>query len=347
MDFNLHTVFPVEDRSYLALIKNKIKDIGQELLLGDTEIGKLNIIATELVTNLIKFGEHGREILIKPVVFSEVSGVEIVSIDKGSGAKDPVRMMEDGYSTAGTKGEGLGAIKRLSDEFDIYSQSTGTIVLARVFKKTKSLYPKTKEGFEVGGVMVAKIPETVCGDQWHYVTDDNGLSLAVIDGLGHGKEANEAAVEAINIYKENIKSETPDFIVDKIHSGLKKTRGAVGLIIHADNQKKNMIHCGVGNIGCKVISNYSMENAKSLILFNGILGLNVKRMNSTINIWDNTKTMVVHSDGLTSRWDLHKYPGILNRHPTIIAAVLYRDFNRRTDDITVVVARTKRAINYV
>ena len=49
--------------------------------------------------------------------------------------------------------------------------------------------------------------------------------------------------------------------------------------------------------------------------------------------------VVLHSDGLSSRWNLGTYPGLARRHPMLVAGVLYRDFGRRTDDAAVVVVR--------
>ena len=47
----------------------------------------------------------------------------------------------------------------------------------------------------------------------------------------------------------------------------------------------------------------------------------------------------MHSDGLTTHWTLERLPGLAARHPSLIAGVLYRDFKRGRDDVTVVVAR--------
>jgi hypothetical protein len=49
----------------------------------------------------------------------------------------------------------------------------------------------------------------------------------------------------------------------------------------------------------------------------------------------------MHSDGLSARWDLMSYPGLLRRAPGVIAAVLYRDMARTRDDATVIVARPR------
>ncbi len=50
----------------------------------------------------------------------------------------------------------------------------------------------------------------------------------------------------------------------------------------------------------------------------------------------------MHSDGLQTRWNLSTYPGLSRKHPTLIAAVLYRDYSRKRDDVTVVVLRQNR-----
>jgi hypothetical protein len=49
----------------------------------------------------------------------------------------------------------------------------------------------------------------------------------------------------------------------------------------------------------------------------------------------------MYSDGLKSSWDLKSYPGIWNKHPGLIAAILYRDFTRERDDVTVLVAKNR------
>ncbi len=47
--------------------------------------------------------------------------------------------------------------------------------------------------------------------------------------------------------------------------------------------------------------------------------------------------VVMHSDGVSARWDLARREGLLHRHPATVAAVLYRDHARGRDDATVLV----------
>jgi hypothetical protein len=49
--------------------------------------------------------------------------------------------------------------------------------------------------------------------------------------------------------------------------------------------------------------------------------------------------VLMHSDGLATGWDLDRYPGLAHAHPTLIAGVLFRDYWRQRDDVTVLVAR--------
>ena len=57
--------------------------------------------------------------------------------------------------------------------------------------------------------------------------------------------------------------------------------------------------------------------------------------------WGPGSLLVLHSDGLSNRWSLDAYPGLVMRHPSVIAAVLHRDFYRGRDDATVVVVKER------
>ncbi len=94
--------------------------------------------------------------------------VEICALDRGPGMQDASRSLVDGYSTAGSQGAGLGAVRRLADDFDIYSQpGKGTAVLARL--RPQAAGPVRSAVLEVAGVSVAMPGEQVCGDAWGVV----------------------------------------------------------------------------------------------------------------------------------------------------------------------------------
>jgi hypothetical protein len=93
---------------------------------------------------------------------------------------------------------------------------------------------------------------------------------------------------------------------------------------------------GVGNIAAVVRSE---SGNRHLVSHNGIVGHTLRKLQQFSVGWPDDALLIMHSDGLGSRWELAPYPGLAFRHPAIIAAVLYRDFTRGRDDVTVLVAR--------
>ena len=69
---------------------------------------------------------------------------------------------------------------------------------------------------------------------------------------------------------------------------------------------------------------------------NGTAGLEIRNLQEFTYGWDPRSVLILHSDGLNTRWTLEQYPGLIIRHPAIIAGTLYRDFRRGRDDVTVV-----------
>ena len=82
--------------------------------------GEVAIIATELANNLVRYGKDGR-FFVQPMQQPGWTCVQMLAVDSGPGIADLQRSMQDGVSTGGTPGTGLGAVRRLSDDFDIYS----------------------------------------------------------------------------------------------------------------------------------------------------------------------------------------------------------------------------------
>ena len=80
-----HTRYRIEDRSYLSIIKKEVGKAAGELGFSAQRIGRLDIIITELISNLVKYGERKRELLWKPFFYEGEGGIEILSIDAGGG----------------------------------------------------------------------------------------------------------------------------------------------------------------------------------------------------------------------------------------------------------------------
>ena len=86
---------------------------------------------SELVRNILKYAGTG-EICVRRVRKMGASGLEIEALDQGPGIADCEAAMQDHYSSGGTLGLGLPAVRRMLDEFFLESSpGPGTRVLAR------------------------------------------------------------------------------------------------------------------------------------------------------------------------------------------------------------------------
>ena len=339
MEFKAHVSFLLTDRSFLNIVKRDITRLVESYGFSLAETGKVNLIVSEMTSNLIKHNAEGGEILVKPIGINQ-AGVEILCLDNGPGMSDVTRMLEDGVSTAGTSGEGLGAIKRLSDEFDIYSaREVGTFILARLYKARQKPKVSDIKKFDVGVVMVPKAGETLCGDGGVMRESIGKCQILVTDGLGHGEFAHVASKSAGEAFLNNTNL-SPYEIIRNLHPALKHTRGAVGNVATIDMVHKTISYCGVGNIAGRIIN--GTEATKSIISYNGILGHNIPNTLHNHELpWSNNSTLILHSDGLKSKWDLTRYKDLLRHSPSLVAALMYKEFSRGTDDTMVLICRTR------
>lgn len=295
---------------------------------------RAGIVATELATNLVKHARDG-EMLIRLIRGRAGGQVELIAIDRGPGMTDPQRSMTDGFSTSGTAGTGLGAVRRLADAFELYSQQgRGTAVLARVNARRAASSPPP---ILTGGISVAMRGESVCGDGWQACDQPDGVLAVIADGLGHGLQAYEASSAAIASIDLRRRADLSDRL-RTMHDGIRHTRGAAAALAEILPERKLVKFAGVGNVSASIWQAGTVRHAVSQ---NGTLGHNVNHVREYSYPWELDSTMVMFSDGLASHWSLDDYPGLRQRHPTLIAAVLYRDFSRRRDDVTVVVARQR------
>ncbi len=283
---------------------------------------KVALAATELANNLLLHARGG-ELLIQSLGSGVTAAVELLAIDRGPGMSDISRCLSDGYSTIGTPGTGLGAVRRLANEFDIHSvPGGGTIVMARF---------GAKAALRFGAVSVAMSGEIECGDAWHMAADANGTSVMVVDGLGHGAFAAEAARACVAAFASG-PGDAPRDILQRAHRAMSKTRGGAAAVARLSNG--TLQYAGLGNItGCLV----SAERSHGLVSHNGTLGLNHRPAQQLEYPIAPGSLLIMHSDGLSARWNLKEHADLLRAHPAIIAGALYRDHGRDRDDATIVV----------
>jgi anti-sigma regulatory factor (Ser/Thr protein kinase) len=329
---------PVEDNSHTGEARRHATQLAASLGMNETEIGNVGLVVTEAAKNLLKHAGGGH-LALRPLREQGSAGVEMLAIDKGPGIGNVARGFQDGYSTAGTPGTGLGAISRLSTLHDIYSQpSQGTALLAQIWNRAAGSVLDTA-GFQVGAVSVAKSGEPVCGDAWGFLGHGRKDScLIVADGLGHGLLAADAARAAVRTAEDH-HGESGVPLMQSIHLALRPTRGAAVAFAEIDRDRKLLRYTGIGNIGGCILT--PSGKVQHLVSHPGTAGHETHKMAEFQYPWQAGSLLILHSDGLTSHWSLKGYPGLMDRHPSLIAAVLFRDFNRGRDDVTVAAVRER------
>jgi len=324
------TVVPVTEASQVGEARRRAARLADLAGLNDTDRGRVAIVVTELANNLVRHARGGGEILLR-VLDVDGGGVEVLALDRGPGMADVSACLRDGFSTGGTPGTGLGAVRRMSNTFDVHStQPAGTIVLSRVIAQ-----PPAQSPFDWGVVCIPAPGETECGDTWRVASDGARLSLMVADGLGHGPFAAVAADAAGAAHGADPWA-GPAAVLDSAHHRMHGTRGGAVAVADLDAGSRAARFAGVGNIAGSIVSG---ADSRGLFSHNGTAGVQVRKVQQFDYPWPPAGMLVLHSDGLQSRWSFDAYPGIATRHPALVAGLLYRDFARGRDDLTVAVVR--------
>jgi anti-sigma regulatory factor (Ser/Thr protein kinase) len=308
--------------------------LADTLAFDELPLGQLGIVVTEAARNIETHAGEG-EIVLSPWRYGGHAGIDVLALDKGKGIENISVSMKDGYSTAGTPGNGLGAMARLAGVFQIYSAGgNGTAIFARIFAKANQQESVTAPN-ALGSICLPIAGETLCGDSWdvHWSPERSVYILA--DGLGHGPIASEASQEAVRVFRAYAQH-TPDRILAEVHGALAKTRGAAVSVAEILHEKRVLNYAGAGNIVASICSN---GKTRSLVSMNGTVGHSIGRIQQFPYPWEKNSSLIMHSDGLGTKWNLENYPGLSSRHPALFAGVLYRDFARKRDDATIVVSR--------
>ena len=289
------------------------------------------LLATEMAANLARHAQQG-ELLVQARTVDGRPMVELISVDSGPGIPQVDRCLSDGYSTGGTLGAGLGTLRRMADTFDIYSRRDwGTLLVARVGDGEP---PSSPSGFEWACISVPERHETVCGDSWCVEDRDASLRLMVADGLGHGPLAAEASLAAGRVFAESGSADAQDYMA-RAHSALRSTRGAAISVARGSVAERRVEFAGVGNVSGAIVG---AQAHVAMVTHGGTVGASLPRVQVFEYEWPEQALIVLHSDGIRTRWSLRDYPGIHARHPALVAAAIYKDFRRDNDDVTVLVA---------
>ncbi len=308
--------------------------LAAEMDFDELRQGQLGIIVTEAAGNIAAHAGAG-EIILSAWTHESRSGIDMLALDKGQGIENLGAALQDGYSTGGTPGNGLGAMSRLASIFQVYSSpGNGTAVFARVLQTADQTESKLRP-YRMSAISLPIHGESVCGDAWSAERGPGRTTYVVADGLGHGPVASEAAVEAVRVF-HLYPHYAPEQLLVEIHAALGKTRGAAVSIAEILHDKHVLNYAGAGNIVAAICT---AGKTRSMVSMNGTVGHSVGKFQQFSYPWEPESALIMHSDGLATKWNVEQYPGLASRHPALLAGVLFRDFCRKRDDATILVSQ--------
>ena len=336
----------IDDPSKVGEARRIAKGLARRLEFDETSLENVAIVATEAATNLLKFAPGG-ELIFREIGCDRTDGLEILSVDRGPGMADLERCLQNGFSTSGTLGGGLGAMVRLSSTFDIHSvPGTGTVSVCRFLgrpDRSTERASRVAPPIELGVVSLPISGEILNGDGWCVRSESGPVTdLLVVDGLGHGPQAAQAAREAIRIFLGRAATSSLEDLIRLTHEALRATRGAAMAVCRIDVRSGSLLFAGIGNISALIV-NPGDDRRINLVSHNGTVGHAIRKIQEFRHPWNRGGLLIMHTDGLSTRWNLDRYPGLASRHPSIIAGVLFRDDRRPHDDATVLVALDTRS----
>jgi anti-sigma regulatory factor (Ser/Thr protein kinase) len=339
----------IKDEAHVGTARRAVHRFASHLGFDEKALAELDIVVQEIGTNTVRYAAAGGW-LHYTIPLGSTPGIELFYWDTGPGIFDLDRAIRDGVSTSGSLGAGLGAIRRLMDEFDVYSTlrttsrlslsqrrtSHGTALLVRKWVKEGEQEESAKDEARRFGVWSRPHPdEESNGDAYLILTRKHSTLLAVIDGLGHGAGAKEAADVALDVLEEWM-GEPLDELLRSAHHALRATRGAVIGVAAIDRLNNRFHYAGVGNVMVRV---FGAAQSIAPISTNGTLGARLGTLRVWTYPWTEGATLIMASDGVSASWEMESYPGLTKRSPQLIAGILMRDYGRHTDDATVLVAR--------
>jgi hypothetical protein len=106
-------------------------------------------------------------------------------------------------------------------------------------------------------------------------------------------------------------------------------------VAEIDPGSASVAFCGMGNIAGWIVTG---DQRRGMVCLPGIVGHQRRSSKEFQYPFPPGSAVVLHSDGVSDKWALDRYPGLLSRSPVLIAATVLRDAGTRRDDACVLAA---------
>lgn len=317
------SIVPIQDPSQIGVARRIAAEFAQAARMDEQRISALNVVIVELANNLLQHAGGGN-LYIRYI--APIGALDIAAVDHGRGMANVDRCLTDGFSSASTPGLGLGAVRRFATRFGAYSLlNRSTVVAARM--------SESRPVPEMSVVCVAINGEALSGDAW--TVSDDGTMFLVVDGLGHGVFAADAAKVAIEVFSRH-QSLAPPVLLERMHAAMRSTRGAAAAIAKVDPARRRIQFGGIGNISCTLLNEGRTQN---LVSHNGTLGHQMRKVQQFDYDYTSGDLLIMQSDGLSTQSKKGLPASLLSQSPIVIAPLIFAEQLRGRDDATLLVNR--------
>lgn len=335
----------INSKFNIIAAQKEISAVCNQIGFSKKEIEEILLVISELGDNLLHYKIINGRILYSIIQEKNKQAIEIISQDDGPGIANVQSVIEDGYSTSGSLGIGLGAVKRLMNEVKINSSSgnetslylqkkIGTTIITRKYLTLDTEEFDNKPNFSV--YCRSKIGEIYNGDNYFIKHYENLSLISVIDGLGHGKEAHIVSQEAREYLGDNFRDPLQD-LINQLHHKFKHTRGAAISIARINPSKNKLKYVGIGNVQTRL---YRNRKSQTLLNYNGTIGRALRSFKILEYPWNKNNLLIMASDGISHNYNIEVNTDLFNQKPIIIAKYIFENFSKQHDDATILVGGT-------
>lgn len=298
----------------------------------------IELVISELASNILRYAGSGT-ISVKAID----NGIEIVSKDQGPGIENIEEALKGAKKSVKGLGIGLAGVRRMMDELEIFSENGNTVIARKLLNKNNAnriTCIKQSKNVSLCGLMeygIVSVPayNAQCnGDAYVIRESGKNILMAVIDGLGHGKEACAASGAAANYILDHHTSGLSQ-IMEGCHHALMRTRGAVIGIVRINLEAGKITFAGVGNVGVRIKG----KTVLRLVSSAGIVGCNCKRILEEEYPYHKGDVIVMYSDGISEGFDIAGTGAAKNSGLQTLAEDVVREFGKNSDDNTIIAGK--------
>jgi negative regulator of sigma-B (phosphoserine phosphatase) len=177
--------------------------------------------------------------------------------------------------------------------------------------------------------------ESRSGDLAVFVPTAAGALACVIDGLGHGPEAADAAEACGEVVRTHAESGAQD-LLQACHEALIDTRGVVMTVAWFDLERETLSWAGVGNVDARLVRSGPELREEVALVFGGVLGYRMPRVRPATMPLERGDLLVMLTDGI----DAAISPGLAGGGAAqTMADRIFEQHAKGGDDALVVVVR--------